>query len=469
LLSSIEDFIVPDRAPDPPDLRKPQLVLPPPSDDGLPANIDAERTILGAVLLDNLALQQAEARIVADDFALDSHRRIFLRMVALREAGHAVDIVTLHHDLNSQHEIASVGGVAYLASLTEGLPRRPVIDEYLKIVKDKSLARRLIAMASAVEAQASDGGFTSAQVIDSILAQVATLNAEITWRDPASVLVNGIDFATDRAEVVDWLVDGVIQRNGNGIVAADGKVGKSLLAIHLVLHLAGGADWMGLKVPRAVSCALISREDDPGETARRLASFIAGWGNAKVREIDQRLWVNTRAQTATLDLQNKREVNEIIAALKQRGVEFAVFDVFRSLWSGNENDAQETGKVLEVLRRIQREAGCACCLLHHLRKSDSTNIFGNIRGSTALRGWQEWGLGITISNPDAEAESQVRSIRFETKAAMPHRRMHYAICGPAEAMRLELRDDPGKRKAESPSPAKDVWVKSIRGVNSNED
>ncbi len=91
-------------------------------DAGLPANIDAEKTILGAILLDNAAHSEAAERLEADDFSLDSHRRIFLRMSELMNAQRAVDIVTLANELARSKEIESVGGVAYLASLTEGLP-----------------------------------------------------------------------------------------------------------------------------------------------------------------------------------------------------------------------------------------------------------------------------------------------------------------------------------------------------------
>src|SRR5580704_5201189 len=101
---------------------------------GLPANLDAERTILGAILLDNAAHSEASERLDADDFSLDSHRRIFLRMSELMESQRAVDIVTLANELARYKEVEAVGGVAYLASLTEGLPRRPVIEDYIKIV-----------------------------------------------------------------------------------------------------------------------------------------------------------------------------------------------------------------------------------------------------------------------------------------------------------------------------------------------
>src|ERR1700756_3577693 len=130
----------------------PDLML----DAGLPANIDAERTILGAILLDNAAHSEAAEKLEADDFSLDSHRRIFLRMSELMNSQRAVDIVTLSNELARYKEIEAVGGVAYLASLTEGLPLRPVIEEYVKIVKDKSLLRRLMAICSAAIARAAE-------------------------------------------------------------------------------------------------------------------------------------------------------------------------------------------------------------------------------------------------------------------------------------------------------------------------
>src|SRR3954454_15255716 len=134
-------------------------------DAGLPANIDAEKTILGAILLDNAAHSEASEKIDADDFSLDSHRRIFLRISDLMNSQRAVDIVTLAEELARNKEVESVGGVAYLASLTEGLPRRPVIEEYIKIVKDKSLLRRLMMICSQAIARAADQSETALEVL----------------------------------------------------------------------------------------------------------------------------------------------------------------------------------------------------------------------------------------------------------------------------------------------------------------
>jgi replicative DNA helicase len=133
---------------------------------GLPASIDAERSILGAILLDNHAYNEAAEKINADDFALDSHRRIFSRMAELIDAGRAVDIVTLAEELAKRKEVEAVGGVAYLASLTEGLPRRISIEEYVRIVKDKSLLRQLINICSTAITRAADQGEEALEVLN---------------------------------------------------------------------------------------------------------------------------------------------------------------------------------------------------------------------------------------------------------------------------------------------------------------
>ncbi len=137
-------------------------------DRGLPASIDAERAILGAILLDNLAYHQAaQAALQAEDFSLDSHRRIYLRMMELSETGRAVDFVTLTEQLGQHKEIESVGGVAYVTSLTDGLPRVKNIEQYVKIVKDKALLRGLIHAASSAIQSAYEQEAPADEIIDS--------------------------------------------------------------------------------------------------------------------------------------------------------------------------------------------------------------------------------------------------------------------------------------------------------------
>ena len=142
-------------------------------DSGLPANVDAEKTILGAIMLDNAAHVEAAEKLLDEDFSLDSHRRIFLRMTELMNTDHAVDIVTLADILSRKkngdtREIESIGGVAYLASLTEGLPRRPVICEYIAIVKEKSKLRRIMLSCSVAIAKAADQTESASAIVKAL-------------------------------------------------------------------------------------------------------------------------------------------------------------------------------------------------------------------------------------------------------------------------------------------------------------
>lgn len=144
-------------------------------DTGLPANLDAERTILGSLLLDPERLLDVVAALSADDFSLDSHRRILLRMVEASEEFASLDIVSLANTLAKHKEVESIGGVAYLASLTEGLPRRPEIADYLKIVKDKSICRQLMVIGSAAMARAQDQSETGLEIAAWASSEIAAI------------------------------------------------------------------------------------------------------------------------------------------------------------------------------------------------------------------------------------------------------------------------------------------------------
>src|SRR5215472_9939276 len=114
------------------------------TEKGLPVNLDAERFVLGSILLDDRFYVQAAGTLEADDFSLEKHRRIFRRMGELQERGERVDRVTLANELMKYNELEACDGLSYLVSLDDGLPQIPNVDSYIRIVKDKSVLRRII-------------------------------------------------------------------------------------------------------------------------------------------------------------------------------------------------------------------------------------------------------------------------------------------------------------------------------------
>ncbi|MFQ5816978.1 MAG: replicative DNA helicase [Terriglobia bacterium] len=132
----------------------------------LPHNLEAERSVLGAILLDNQALNPALEILRADDFFLDAHRRIFIRMIALSEANRAIDLVTLADELTRAGEGEAAGGIAYLSSLVDGVPRVTHVTHYAKIVKEKSLLRSLIHTSNNVIEQAFEAEEQADEILD---------------------------------------------------------------------------------------------------------------------------------------------------------------------------------------------------------------------------------------------------------------------------------------------------------------
>ncbi len=132
----------------------------------LPHNLEAERSILGAVLLDNHVLNTAIEKLKPEDFFLDPHRRIFERMISLGETQQAIDLVTLTENLDRSGELEASGGPAYLAQLLDGVPRTSNIDHYARIVKEKAVLRNLAHVADAIQQQALDAGEDADVILD---------------------------------------------------------------------------------------------------------------------------------------------------------------------------------------------------------------------------------------------------------------------------------------------------------------
>jgi replicative DNA helicase len=118
-----------------------------------PQNLEAETSVLGAVLLENEALNRVLEILTEDDFYREAHRRIFSAILHLYEHSEPVDLITLSEVLKTRGDLDPVGGVEYLNSLVNGVPTAANISYYAKIIKEKAILRKLINRATEIVSQ----------------------------------------------------------------------------------------------------------------------------------------------------------------------------------------------------------------------------------------------------------------------------------------------------------------------------
>jgi len=116
----------------------------------IPHNIEAEQSVIGSMFLTKKALQKGLELLVAEDFYLDSHVKIFTSIKALDDAKRPVDLTTISEELNHRGWLKQVGDIEYLAEIINNVPTTANMDEYIKIVSEKSLLRKLIDEATAI-------------------------------------------------------------------------------------------------------------------------------------------------------------------------------------------------------------------------------------------------------------------------------------------------------------------------------
>jgi len=386
-------------------------------DTGLPANVDAEKTILGAILLDNAAHAEAAEKLAEDDFSLDSHRRIFLRMTELMNASRAVDIVTLSNELSRMKEIETVGGVAYLASLTEGLPRRPVIEEYIRIVKDKSLLRKLMLICSAAIARAADQGENALDVLgaaESQLMEVSEKGLTSGFQSLDQIVQHSfgtIDnlyeqsrevtgLATDFTQF-DIMTSG-LQKGELIIIAARPSMGKTALAINIAENAA---------INHGATVAIFSLEMSKESLLRRMLSSQAWVDQQKLQKgflgredhdrlttalgllVESRLFIDDTAAISLAEMRAKA------GRLKQnKGLDLVVVDYLQLMSatvpsSGKrnyENRTQEVSAVSRGLKALAKELNVPVLALSQLsragvqRKDDHRPMLSDLRESGSI-------------------------------------------------------------------------------------
>jgi replicative DNA helicase len=208
---------------------------------------------ISAQSLDNLAYNQAAEHLKPEDFLLDSHRRIYSRMMDLAESSRAIDHLTLAEELQRHAEFEPIGGYAYLSGLLDGVPDRPSIEHYIKIVRDKAMLRGIISISTAAIARASDQSDLAEDVLNDTEAQIFQLSEKRIGRGFMGVQeivresFGSIDALLQRGQRITGLathfeeLDSItcgLQRSDLVIVAARPSMGKTAFAMNIAENAA---------------------------------------------------------------------------------------------------------------------------------------------------------------------------------------------------------------------------------------
>jgi replicative DNA helicase len=224
----------------------------------VPHNLEAERALLGSILLDNGVLNQALETIEKNDFFSEAHRVIFEKMGELSEKNRTIDLVTLSEELSREGLLEKTGGAVYVSSLTDGVPigAPASVNEYSRIIKEKSIIRRLINASTNVMARCYEGADDAVTLIDLAQSQVFEIAEEkvrsgfMGVKTIIDTSFGKIENLLDRGQRVTGVETGFVELDNmtSGlqpgelvIIAARPSLGKTALALNIAVHSAAKA------------------------------------------------------------------------------------------------------------------------------------------------------------------------------------------------------------------------------------
>jgi replicative DNA helicase len=363
---------------------------------GLPANIDAERFILGSVLLDASRFIEIAGVVAQEDFALEKHRRIFLRMFELHERGEKIDRITVAEELMRHNELESVDGLGYLVSLDDGMPRIANLDSYIKIVKDKATLRRIIHASQHMMNRALMGEEEPADILagaGETLLKLGEARQEKGLMTPLDVIKayqGGLNAFLDPSKRIKGISSGFTKldemtggmHSGELIIlAARPSMGKTAFALNIAWHVA-----TRLFQPVAIFSLEMSQESLLTRmlcAAARVDSqrFRTGYLNEQERQklrqaanqmVEAPIYIDDTAGANLMDMHAK------LRRMKQGGQQLGLVVVdYLQLMSSkgrSENRNQEVSQISRGLKLMSKELDCPFLVLSQLSRATETRV-----------------------------------------------------------------------------------------------
>jgi len=380
------------------------------SERSLPHNLEAERCVLGAILIHNDAFNQAAELVDGDDFFRDAHRRVFDKMVDLNERGEAIDLVTLKDELGRSGDLDAVGGPAYIAGLVDGVPRSTHVEYYARIVKEKATLRNLIFSANRI----LDTAYSAEEESESVLDQAEQAIFSIaddnihTGFVPLRDLVQGsfetIETLQERKGAVTGVPSGFVdldeltsgfQPSDLVLLAARPSMGKTAFVLNI-------AQYLGVKTDMTVG--IFSLEMSKEQLFMRMLTTDAGVDSHKFRGgflgerdygelsaalgrlADAKVFVDDSASIGVLEMRAKAR-----RLKSEHGLGLVVID-YLQLMQGRgrfDNRTQELASISRSLKGLAKELQVPVLALSQLSRapegrSDRRPLLSDLRESGAL-------------------------------------------------------------------------------------
>jgi replicative DNA helicase len=235
-----------------------------------PQNLEAEQSILGGILLDNHSMNAALEILTVKDFYSEAHRKIFSAILQLSDRNEPSDLITLSNLLKDKNQLDQIGGAAYLASLVDNIPSAANIAYYAKIVREKSVLRRLISTATDILAKSYNTGAEVDDVLDEAEHAIFEISENkirpsffaikdiikdsfktIEKLYESKELITGVSTGFEK---IDELTSG-LQKSDLIIIAGRPSMGKTAFALNIAQYAA-----MEMGVPAAVFSLEMAKE-----------------------------------------------------------------------------------------------------------------------------------------------------------------------------------------------------------------
>ena len=329
----------------------------------LPQNLDAEKSVLGAILSDNAAAKIARDIVNASDFASDYNRRIYMKMLAMYEAAQPIDLLTVSDALGSEGKLEAAGGAGYLAQLVDGVPRVTNVEFHAKIVRTKSLYRGIVHATHAIQQQALNEECAPAELFAE-LARIAGLER----KESGLVACDILQFLEMELAPTEFVLNPILPVKGIGMLYAWRGVGKTNVMLEIAYCIAAGIKkcfvW---DIPAVRKVVYVDGEMDSAGLQERMREIAAGHAHDGFPVVSSMTLV-------TPDLQ-KNIFPNIGTAAGQRQIEkllspgcVLVLDNLSSLCpSGEEHETDNWVAVQEWLLYLRR-MGITVLFLHHAGK-----------------------------------------------------------------------------------------------------